>query len=115
MKSRPFVLAGALAMAALALAGCEKKAADGAAVAQGRAPEGTISDELPNMELLPNDAPLADPADLPPGAGVPGVPGVPGAAGEPAAGATPPDAATPAPATPAPVPSEPAIEGSIAQ
>ena len=56
--------------AALALAGCEQKAADQTAVAQGSTPQGTISDELPDMELLPNDAPLADPADVPP---VPGL------------------------------------------
>ena len=92
-----------LALAGLALAGCEQKSADGAAVAQGRAPEGTISDELPDLELLPNDAPLADPADLPP---------VPGAGPLVPPTEAPAEAAAP---SPAPAPAEPALEGSIAE
>ena len=91
-----------VALAALALAGCEQKGTDGSAVAQGRAPEGTISDELPDLELLPNDAPLADPADLAP---------VPG--GEPIVPPT--EAPAEAAAEPAPTPAEPALEGSIAE
>ncbi len=102
MTRMPIRIGCVVALAGLALAGCEQKGADGSAVAQGRAPEGTISDELPDLELLPNDAPLADPADLPP------VPGV-----EPLVPATEaPAAAAPAPA---PAPAEPALEGSIAE
>ncbi|MDM7955462.1 hypothetical protein [Blastomonas sp.] len=105
MRLKRNILATSLAAAALTLGACEKKAADGAGVAQGRAPEGTISDELPNLDMLPNDAPLADPADLPP------VPGVSG----PAAPAAP-EASDDAPqAAPAPAPAEPALEGSIAE
>ncbi|MFN3475536.1 MAG: hypothetical protein ACK4ZW_15970 [Blastomonas sp.] len=105
MRLRHILLGTSLAVAALTLGACEKKAADGAGVAQGRAPEGTISDELPNLDLLPNDAPLANPADLPP------VPGVPGATA-PAAPAPPGASEAPAPVR---APSEPALEGSIAE
>jgi type IV secretory pathway VirB10-like protein len=110
MTRKPIILGATLAAAALALGGCQDKAADKAAVAQGSAPVGTISDELPDLELLPNDAPLADPADVPP------VPGVPGAPVDPAAvvpeRALSSDAAKPATA---PAPAEPALEGSIAE
>lgn len=102
---KPIFVGLSLATAGMLLAGCQDKAADSSAVAQGSAPEGTISDELPDLELLPNDAPLADPADVPP------VPGVTGDA--PAATAAP--AAPPPTATPAPAPAEPAVEGSIAE
>lgn len=104
MKCKPILSGVSLAIAALALGACQDKAADTAAVAQGSAPEGTISDELPNLDLLANDAPLADPADVPP-----------------VEGATAPSAAEPAQpsdapqAAPAPAPTEPALEGSIAQ
>lgn len=106
MTLKPVVV-GAM-LAALVLSGCEQKGADKAAVAQGSAPEGTISDELPDLELLPNDAPLADPADLPP------VPDVAGPAA-PAADAEAEPAETPKPAPPAPRPAEPKLEGSIAE
>lgn len=108
MTLKPAVV-GAM-LAALVLAGCEQKGADKAAVAQGSAPQGTISDELPDMELLPNDAPLADPADLPPVRGVaePVAPAAVDAGAEPAG--------TPKPAPPpAAKPSEPKLEGSIAE
>jgi len=59
MMVKPIFLGLSLAAAGLALGGCQDKAADSTAVAQGSAPEGTISDELPDLELLPNDAPLA--------------------------------------------------------
>lgn len=109
MIFRRIILGASMAMAALALAACENKPADGAAVAQGSAPKGTISDELPDMQLLPNDAPLADPADLPP------MPGLPVLPVDPAATAPTPDAATPAPAAPA-TSDEPAEEGdSVAE
>ena len=55
------------------LAGCDSKPAASGGVVQGKAPEGTIIDELPVVILLPNDAPLADPADqglVPPAPGV---------------------------------------------
>lgn len=107
MTRKPIILGTALAVAAMALGACEKKAADGAGVAQGSAPEGTISDELPNLDLLPNDAPLADPADMPP------VPGVPGAADTAPAPERAPS--SDAPQAPTPAPAEPALEGSIAQ
>lgn len=107
MTPKPVVV-GAM-LAALMLAGCEQKGADKAAVAQGSAPEGTISDEMPDLELLPNDAPLADPADLPPVAGVAG-PATPAAADAEAE-----PAETPKPAPPAPRPAEPKLEGSIAE
>lgn len=106
MVSRPILLGMTLALAGVALAGCDNKSADTAAVAQGRAPEGTISDELPDLQLLPNDAPLADPADLPP---IPGVTAP--AAAEPAV----PDDAPQLTPAPAPAPAEPALEGSIAE
>lgn len=101
MTMRPVTIGVVLALSALTLAACEQKAADGAAIAQGSAPEGTISDELPNMDLLPNDAPLADPADLPP------VPGV--------APVAPAETPVEAPPAPPPVPAEPVLEGSIAE
>lgn len=107
MTLKPVVF-GAM-LAALALAGCDQKSADKAAVAQGAAPEGTISDELPDLELLPNDAPLADPEDVPP---VPGVVG-PVAPASAETDAEPADA--PKPASPAPKPAEPKLEGSIAE
>lgn len=108
MTFRPIILAASLAAAALALGGCEKKTADGAAVAQGSAPEGTISDELPDLQLLPNDAPLADPADQPPVAGAPG---------DTAADAPERALSSDAPQveTATPEPAEPAVEGSIAE
>jgi len=109
MMVKPIFLGLSLAAAGLALGGCQDKAADSTAVAQGSAPEGTISDELPDLELLPNDAPLADPADLPP------VPGVTGEAAPTAPErALSSDAPQAAPA-PAPAPAEPALEGSIAE
>lgn len=104
LRLKPVMMGTLLALAGLALAGCDTKSAGSADVAQGSAPEGTISDELPDMDLLANDAPLADPADLPP---------VPG--GTPTA----PDADTEARSedrpAPAPAPAEPALEGSIAE
>ncbi len=105
MTPRQIILGATLGAAAFAMAGCQDKADNTATVAQGSTPEGTISDELPDLELLPNDAPLADPADLPP------VPGLPGAstAPEPA-----PSSEAPRP-EPAPAPTEPALEGSIAE
>jgi hypothetical protein len=103
MKIRAWTMGGSLAL--LALAGCQDKAGNAPAVAKGSAPEGTISDELPDMDLLPNDAPLADPADLPP---VPGIaPVAPSADGES-------PAAAPAVPPAAPAPAEPVVEGSIA-
>lgn len=107
MRHKPAIIGAMLAV--LILTACEQKAADKTAVAQGSTPEGTISDELPDLELLPNDAPLADPSDLPP---VPGVaaPVAPVAEGEDAA-----PAKTPKPAPPAPKPAEPKLEGSIAE
>jgi hypothetical protein len=104
MTLRPATIAAVLA--ALALAGCKQEAADKTAVAQGSTPEGTISDDLPDLELLPNDAPLADPEDVPP---------VPGAAPvvPPVADAEPAEASKPA--SPAPRPAEPVLEGSIAE
>ncbi|WP_193746695.1 hypothetical protein [Blastomonas sp. AAP53] len=105
MMLRVVKIGATMALAGLALAGCEKKAADGATVAQGSAPVGTISDEMPNLELLPNDAALADPAD---------VPLVPGAS--PAAPPAQAEASAPvAQAAPPPAPAEPALEGSIAE
>lgn len=106
MTQKP-VIFGAL-LAALALSACNEKPADKTAVAQGSTPEGTISDELPDLELLPNDAPLADPSDLPPVAGVAPVAPVTGGTATPAADA-------PAPAAPAAAPTEPKLEGSIAE
>lgn len=107
MTGKPIILGASLAAAVLMLSGCEKKAADGASVAQGSAPEGTISDELPDLQLLPNDAPLADPADLPP---------VPGAPGDPAASAPERALSSDAPqVAPAPAPAKPVVEGPIAQ
>ena len=106
MTLKPAIIG--FALAALALTGCDQKAADKTAVAQGSTPEGTISDELPDLELLANDAPLADPADLPP------VPGAAPVASAPAgAGAEPAEAPRPVP--PAPKPAEPKLEGSIAE
>lgn len=106
MTRKPIILVTMVA-AVLALGACDKKPADGAGVAQGRAPEGTISDELPDLDLLPNDAPLADPADVPPGPPLPGVPGLPGDAAA--------EAAPSAPTATQPAPAEPIVEGSIAQ
>lgn len=103
MRFRAILPALLLAAATVGLGSCQQQAADSAAVAQGSKPQGTISDELPDLELLPNDAPLADPADVPP---------VPGAA--PIAPAGVPEDPPSAPA-PAPAPAEPALEGSIAQ
>jgi hypothetical protein len=99
MTLKRIILATSLAAAGMTLVACEKKEADGAGVAQGRAPEGTISDELPNLDLLPNDAPLADPADV-----------APAPSAQPAPAAAP---SAPAPAQPAPA--EPPVEGSIAE
>lgn len=104
MTLRPIILGTTLCAAALALGGCRDKAADTAAVAQGSAPEGTISDELPNLELLPNDAPLADPAASPSG---PGTPGAAPTAPERALSSDAPQAS--------PAPAEPALEGSIGE
>jgi len=70
--ARAAMLALAAMLAGL-LAGCDSKPAASGGVVQGKAPEGTISDELPDLSLLPNDAPLADPADqglVPPAPGV---------------------------------------------
>jgi hypothetical protein len=107
MTLKPVVLGATLA--ALMLAGCDQQATEKAAVAQGSTPEGTISDELPDLELLPNDAPLADPSDLPP------VPGVAGPVAPAAADAEDQPAETPRPAPPAPRTAEPELEGSIAE
>ena len=107
MTLRPATIAAVLA--ALALAGCKQEAADKTAVAQGSTPEGTISDELPDLELLPNDAPLADPSDLPP------VPGVAAPVAPAAVDAEAEPAEPPKPAPPAPRPAEPKLEGSIAE
>ena len=103
MTSNRNALAAMLALCAL-LAGCEDKPAESSAVVQGNAPEGTISDELPNLDLLPNDPPLADPADqgLVPGDPVAAIPERGSSSDE-------------SPAAPAPTPAEPAVEGSIAE
>ena len=108
MTLKPAIIAAALA--ACALCGCQQQGSDKTAVAQGSAPVGTISDELPNMDLLPNDAPLADPSDLPP---VPGIvaPVAPVAENSEDADASEPEAPAAAPARPA----EPKLEGSIAE
>lgn len=101
MRFRAILSGAMLAAATVMLGACQQQAADSAAVAQGSTPQGTISDELPDLELLPNDAPLADPADVPP---------LPGTAPVAPAG-VPADS----PSVPAPAPAEPALEGSIAQ
>lgn len=106
MTSKPILLGAALTLAALTLAGCEKKAAEGASVAQGSAPQGTISDELPDLEMLPNDAPLADPADVPP---------VPGLAGDAAAAPTAADAPAATSDAPAPAAADPIANDSLAE
>lgn len=108
MTLRPATIASVLA--ALALAGCQQEAADKAAVAQGSAPEGTISDELPNMDLLPNDSPLADPSDVPP---VPGIVAPVASAADGARNAETPE--TEASAAVTTRPAEPKLEGSIAE
>lgn len=107
MTLKPVMIGAALAV--LALSACGEKTADKTAVAQGSTPEGTISDELPDLELLPNDAPLADPSELPP---VPGVAG-PAAPTADAPDAAPAEASQPAPSVPRPA--EPKLEGSIAE
>lgn len=96
------VLAGAVL-----LAGCDSKPAASGPAAQAAAPEGTISDELPDLDLLPNDAPLADPADQAPVPAVPGDPAAPVSDGSA-------DAAPAAPAPAVPADAEP-FEGSIAE
>ncbi|PXW75107.1 hypothetical protein C7451_10776 [Blastomonas natatoria] len=106
MTLKPAIIAAVLA--ALALGGCQQQGTDTTAVAQGSAPEGTISDELPNLNLLPNDAPLADPADLPP---VPGSVAPVTPTGESSENTQ--EAEPEAPA--ADRPAEPKLEGSIAE
>ncbi|MFZ5665392.1 MAG: hypothetical protein ACOY7L_09245 [Pseudomonadota bacterium] len=107
MTLKPAIIG--IVLAALALTACDQKTADKTAVAQGSTPEGTISDELPDLDLLPNDAPLADPSDVPP------VPGVASPVAPAAVDAEAEPAETPRPAPPAPRPAEPELEGSIAE
>lgn len=99
-------LAAVLAGAAL-LGGCDSKPAASSPAAQAAAPEGTISDELPDLELLANDAPLADPADQPMVPPLPGDPAAPISDGPAAAAPVAPAPAVPADAQP--------VEGSIAE
>lgn len=98
-------LVAALTLSTL-LAGCDSKPAATGAAAQGATPQGTISDELPDLNLLANDAPLADPADQP---AVPAVGVAPVAPADPAAPADP----TPAPDAPAPAEQE--ADDSVAE
>lgn len=88
-------LGAILAVTAL-LAACDSNPAASGTAPQGAKPEGTISDELPDLDLLANDAPLADPADQGIVPGVGAAPVVPGEAAEAAVPAT----AEPTPAAP---------------
>lgn len=100
-----WALGAALRLSTL-LAGCDSKPAATGAAAQGATPQGTISDELPDLNLLANDAPLADPADQP---------AVPAAGVAPVAPAEPTVPADPAPAPEAPAAGEDEADDSVAE
>lgn len=75
MRLKAIILGLSLAATGLGLAGCDNKTASSTAPVSSSAPQGTISDELPDLDLLPNDAVLADAPEVAAPEGTPPVAG----------------------------------------